>query len=76
MTTGTKTTLKILGIIFAIAGISCFAFGSAIDLPAYPVFAALMTFAGFIMLVLGFKKEEEFGAANPSEASKATKKAA
>jgi|WetSurMetagenome_2_1015567.scaffolds.fasta_scaffold00114_23 hypothetical protein len=78
MTQGTKKTLIVIGGICLIFGIACLAFGNSILIGA-PIIGALTTFAGFIMLVLGTRKEDDLNPAKPVEAAKTvevTKKAA
>jgi hypothetical protein len=70
MAQGTKIALRVLGSIFVIIGISCFAFGSSMNLPVAPLIGAFSTFVGFICLVLGFMKKEDDSPAKPVEAPK------
>lgn len=65
MVKSTKIKIVVTGSILLVVGIAGLAFGTYTNVIVAPIIGALLTFAGFFMVVLGTRKEDEFGPAKP-----------
>jgi hypothetical protein len=74
MTEGGKKKLAVTGGVTLVAGIAGLAFGTYSGIIVAPIIGALMTFVGFFMLVVGTRKEDDFGPAKNEAVAKKEEK--